>query len=224
MKTKLILSAALAVFALDLAAMAQSTVAINGAPTGTTRSDTYEWGAGFGFYVPAGVGTTINSLGFWDQNGTGLDASHIVALYQYSGSGSAYNLLDSVTVQAGTVDPLVDGYRWVNIGNLALPDNGQGGNYYVVLASQGGDTWTSMSGQTLNPAIGTFSSGALIDNNSGEDLSPTPPSSFAYVDGGNSGYGGADVGFITSVPEPAALALLSGGLMTLLALRFKGKR
>jgi len=112
MKIKLILSTAMAVFALDLAATAQSTLAINGAPTGATRSDTYEWGAGFGFYVPAGVGTTINSLGFWDASGTGLDSSHIVALYQYSGSGSAYNLLDSVTVQAGTVDPLSLGQHW----------------------------------------------------------------------------------------------------------------
>jgi hypothetical protein len=226
MKIKYVLSAAVAVFAFNLAAMAQSTVAISGTPTGTTRSDNYEWGAGWGFSAPAGTGTTINALGFWDATGTGLDTSHIVALYEYSGSGSSYNLLDDVTVQAGAADPLVDGYRWVSIPTLALPDNGQGGNYYIVLATQGGgDTWTSMSGQTINPAIGTFSSGALIDNNNpyGYDLSVSVPNSLTYVDGSNAGYGGGNVGFITSVPEPATFALLGGGLM-LGALRLKGKR
>jgi hypothetical protein len=208
-------------FALNMAAMAQSQAGIEGAPTGTTRNDSYEWGAGFGFYTPSGVGTTINALGFWDQSGTGLQEAHTVALYQYSGSGSSYNLMDSVTVQAGTVDPLIDGYRWVSIGNLALPDIGQGGNYYIILASQGGDTWTTMSGQTLNPAIGTFSSGALIDNDSGEDLSPTPPSSFASVDGLNSGYGGGNLAYLAAVPEPATFSLLGGGFMLFMAARRK---
>lgn len=223
MRIKHLLSVGVGVFALNVVAMAQSNLAIEGAPTGATRNDTYEWGAGFGFYVPSG-GTTINSLGFWDENGTGLLADHIVALYQYSGSGSSYNLLASATVQAGTVDPLVDGYRWVNIGDLALPNNGQGGNYYVILASQGGDTWTTLSGQTLNPAIGTFSSGALIDNNSGQDLSPIPPSSFAYVDGLNNGYGGANLAFIAPVPEPGAWALAGGGIVVFTAARRRSNR
>ena len=226
MKLNQLLSAAVAVFTLNVASMAQSYVAIVGSPTGTTRNDNYEWGAGFGFYAPAGIGTTVNALGFWDSTGTGLNSSHIVALYQYSGSGSSYNLLTDVTVQAGTVDPLIDGYRWASIPTLSLPDNGQGGNYYIVLATQGGgDTWTSMAGQTIDPAIGTFSSGALIDNNNGDgyDLSQLVPGFLNYVDGGNSGYGGANVGYISSVPEPATCGLLGGGLMMLVALRF-GKR
>jgi hypothetical protein len=213
--------AAVAVFSLNLAAMAQTNLAVVGTPTGTIRNDTYEWGAGFGFYAPAGAGTTINALGFWDQTGTGLAANHIVALYGYSGSGSSYNLLTSVTVQAGTVDPLIDGYRWVSIPTLSLPDNGQGGNYYAIFASQGGDNWTTMSGQTLNPEIGTFSSGALVDNNSGEDISPTPPNTLASVDGGNNGYGGANLGFFQPVPEPSVCAMLGSSVGILLALRHK---
>ena len=196
MKIKDLLSVGVAVFALNLAAMAQTEMAIVGAPTGTIRNDSYGWGAGFGFYVPSGGSTTVNALGFWDESGTGLQENHIVALYQYAGSGSAYNLMTSVTIPAGTVAPLIDGYRWVSIPALNLPDNGQNGNYYIIIASEGDDDWTTMSGQTLNPAIGTFSSGALIDDSSGENLSPTPPKYFASVDGNNSGYGGGNVGFI----------------------------
>ena len=163
MKLEGLLSVGAAVFTIGLAAMAQTNVAIVGAPTGAIRNDSYQWGAGFGFYVPSGAGATVNALGFWDESETGLQESHIVALYQYAGSGSAYNLMAWVTVPAGTVAPLIGGYRWVGIPSLNLPDNGQDGNYYIILASQGEDDWTTMSGQTLNSAIGTFSSGSLVD-------------------------------------------------------------
>jgi hypothetical protein len=209
---------------LNLAVSAQTNLLMVGDPPGTTRSDDYQWGAGFGFYAPSGTGTTINALGFWDQGGDGLSANHVVALYQYSGSGSSYNLLTDVTVQSGTVDSLIGGYRWVDIPTLSLPDNGQGGNYYIVFATQGGgDAWTDLSGQTLNPVIGTFGGNALISsaNTDGYDLSQSVPGFLANYDSVSGAYGGANLAFIQPVPEPATCALLGGGLIMLLRLRRK---
>src|SRR6267154_2625228 len=95
MKIRQLVFTAIAAFALNQGANAQNTIAV-GVPAGTTRNDTYI-GAGFEFYAPAG-GTTINALGFWDANGTGLLTAHTVSIFKYSGSGSAYNLLVTATI------------------------------------------------------------------------------------------------------------------------------
>lgn len=220
--------AAATVFALGTAAMAQETIAMNGAPPGTSRTDAYAWGAGFGFYVPAGVGTTINALGFWDPTGDGLQNNTLVALYQYSGSGNAYNLMTYATIPADSPQLNYDGYDWVSIPMTFLPDNGQGGDYYDIFAAPlGGDVWTTMNtgNPTLNSAIGTFAGGALVDNNSGENISPIPPGSLSYVDGDNGvGFGGPNLGyFATPVPEPGVCAVLGSGLATLLVVRRKNQ-
>jgi len=225
MKIKYLLSAAVAVFAINLVAMAQDEIGV-GIPGGTLRNDDYQWGAGFGFYTPSGTGSTINALGFWDQNGTGLLAAHTVDLYGFNGNN--YSLLASATVQAGSVDPLIDGYRWVSIPTLSLPDIGQNADYYVILASQGGgDNWTDWtSGLTMNPAIGTVTgNGALIGDNSGQNLGDSPVNlGVGAGQGVPNPYGGANLAFLQSVPEPAAFALLGVGMMMLVGLRGNKKQ
>ena len=168
MKIKQLVFAAVAAFALNHSADAQNIIGV-GEPAGTTRNDTYI-AAGFEFYAPAG-GTTINAMGFWDQNGDGLLKAHTVSLFKYdptlSGApyfGSGYDLVKTVTVPAGTVAPLVNGYRWVGFPTLAIPNNGQGGGYYAILATEVQDTWANTIGTApyLNPSIGTVSGQGLL--------------------------------------------------------------
>lgn len=188
--------------AVGLAAPAAAVAAITsgvGIPTGPTRSDAYPY-AGFGFFAPSGVGTTVNRLGYWDQNGDGLQTPHTVALFSYAGSAAYYNEVISVTIPAGTAAPLENGYRWVTIPTLVLPDNGQNGNYYVVMASHGADLWTDGlgTGAPMNSSIGTLSTGAL-------NRIPDGPV-FTINGGGPLLYGGPNVGF-DPVPEPSGLLM-----------------
>ena len=126
-----------------------------------------------------------------------------------------------MTISSGTGNPLLGGYRWASIGNLILPDNGQNGGYYAILASHSSlDPWTDGIGGSpiLNPLIGTISGYGLIDELSGQTITQT---SANLVGNGNpaSVYGGANLGFIQPVPEPGVCALLGGGVLMLLASR-----
>lgn len=206
MKIKYLVVAAVAAFALYQSASAQNTIGV-GVPTGTTRNDTYI-AAGFEFYAPGG-GTTINALGFWDANGTGLLVAHTVSIFSYDNAfnPSGYALVATATIPAGTVAPLINGYRWVGIPTLNLPNNGQGGGYYAVLATQDQDTWANTIGSApyMNPSIGTVSGQALLD--------PAQPytvlSSQAIINGTgnpNDGYGGANLGFLNPQPPTQSAA------------------
>lgn len=200
MKIKLSAFAAIAAFAFTIGASAQDIIGV-GVPTGGTRNDSYPC-AGWGFSAPAGGSTTVNALGFWDATGSGLQTSHIVALYAYNGSG--YNLLASVNVPAGTVAPLISGYRWVGIPTVTLPDIGQGGNYYLCVATQGNDTWTTGIGGSpvLNSFFGTISEGA---GDGGQAAgSSTLTSTFGNGSPGDGCYGGPNLGYFTPslIPPP----------------------
>ena len=209
MKIKPLVFAAVVAFALNHGANAQNIIGV-GVPAGATRNDTYI-AAGFEFYAPHTSGTTINALGFWDANGTGLLAAHTVSIFKYSGSGSTYNLLISATIPAGTVAPLINGYRWVGIPTTVLPDNGQGGGYYAILANQAQDTWASSIGSApyLNPSIGTISGFGRI--NGGQTYSVLSSTLPIAGDGNpNDGYGGANLAFLTPKPstQPPATPIL----------------
>lgn len=203
MKIRTLVFAATAALALHQGASAQNIIGVT-APTGTTRSDTYS-GAGYEFYAPSGSGTTINALGFWDQNGTGLLAAHRVSLYQYNGAN--YTLIATVIVPPGTSSPLINGYRWVGIPSLALPDNGQGGGYYAILAEQNVDAWTDGSGggaPVMNSAIGTISGHGLT---SGASNLAVPVRNITG-DGNPAGvYGGANLAFLTNTLPASAGAI-----------------
>ena len=53
----------------------------------------------------------VNWLGYYDQNGDGLANSHLVTLWDNSTQG----IIATALVPAGTVAPLVNGYRWAQL-------------------------------------------------------------------------------------------------------------
>lgn len=193
-----------AIVALHYDASAQNIIGV-GVPTGSTRNDTYV-AAGFEFYAPSG-GTTINALGFWDQNGTGLMVPHTVSIFQYDPgfNPSGYSRVVTATIPAGTDAPLINGYRWVAIPTTALPNIGQGGGYYAILANQSQDSWANSIGTApyLNPAIGTVSGQGLI--NSGAPYTVlSNPLIISGTGNPNDGFGGPNLGYITN-QLPAAV-------------------
>ena len=89
-------------------------------------------------------------LGAFDATGNaGLNANELVGLYNSSGT-----LLSSATVLAGTADPLVDGFRWVNISPVTLT---AGQTYVADLAPDALDAWAytnlGQHGSLFSPSI-----------------------------------------------------------------------
>ena len=212
MKIKQLVFAATAALALINGASAQNIIGVT-APTGATRSNTYP-AAGYEFYAPSGTGTTINALGFWDQSGTGLLAAHQVSLFHYNGAN--YSLMATVTVPPGTNAPLINGYRWVGIPTLALPDNGQGGGYYAILAAQNVDAWTDGSGggaPVMDSAIGTISGHGLFDSGLGQSIT-APVVQIVGNGDPSSVYGGANLGFLTNTLPASSGAITWGATGT----------
>lgn len=159
-----------------------------GEPTATTRTDTYG-AAGWGFYTPIS-GTIVNRLGYWDQGGDGLAVSHEVMIVKYlPGPPPSYTKVVRVTIPAGTAARLENGYRWVNIPELVLPNIGQGADFYGIVASHGTDPWPNGMGngfpitRVLGTRQNTFTNGggAMTDTNSVASVGV--------------GYGGANFGY-----------------------------
>lgn len=77
-------------------------------------------------FTVSGSGIVVYSLGVFDYQGNGLDASHVVALF----NGTTPVTGGSVTVPQGTVAPLQDGFRfWPLAAPVTLP----AGSYTVVV-------------------------------------------------------------------------------------------
>ncbi|MES2660957.1 MAG: hypothetical protein V4689_20190 [Verrucomicrobiota bacterium] len=159
-----------------------------GEPTGSTRTDVYG-AAGWGFYPPIS-GTIVNRLGYWDQGGDGLAISHEVMIVKYlPGPPASYTKVVRVTIPAGIAGRLENGYRWVSIPEIVLPNIGQGADFYGIVASHGTDAWVNGvgNGYPLTRILGTKQNtftnggGTMTDTNSVASL--------------GSGYGGANFGY-----------------------------
>jgi hypothetical protein len=150
---------------------------------------------GFDFTVHAPI--TVTELGIFDDSQNGLAESHAVGLWNSSGQ-----LLASATVAAGTVDPLVNQFRYVPISPVDL----QAGQDYFL-----GALFTSVTDALLFPGTPTgfaiapeATFGESRFHNGGTLTFPT-----SSVDGGP-GYFGPNLIFAT--PEPSTLALLGLGI------------
>jgi hypothetical protein len=77
-----------------------------------------------GWEFTANSAITVTNLGLWDDNGDGNDIAHPIGLWELS-SGT---LLASGTISAGASDPLIDGFRYVDVTDVVLT----AGVHYVV--------------------------------------------------------------------------------------------
>ena len=105
------------------------TIALSFTPSGTTvfggaGSDTFGWG--FSLSSPL----VVTQLGVWDQNGDGLGQSHLVTIWDSTGTQVAQG-----TVPSGT-GPETNSFRYVSIGPVLLAaGNYTIGAFYVALGS-----------------------------------------------------------------------------------------
>lgn len=145
---------------------------------------------------------TITALGFYDQGGDGLTDSHQVAIWTSAGA-----LQGSVTVPAGTVGTLDNGFRFAPASfSLAAGD-------YVVAGDKpsGSDLHlgTVLAGNTtLAPGI------TYLQNRYGFDggAFSFPAQTFG---GQERGYFGGNFQFDAAVPEPATWSFLLIGAIAM---------
>jgi len=149
--------------------------------------------------------------------------SHVVSLWDNSAGNT---LLATVTVPAGTVAPLVDGFRWVQLpSTVNLTYN----NYYIIDAQVDNvDTWgdlitgdpqVSFSGQYANLDSGYEFSRA---GRYGNIVDGAPPN---QAGGSDAIYPAANMGFnVVPAPEPSTLALLGIGAGMLLGIARKRQK
>jgi hypothetical protein len=119
-------------------------------PSGTTifggaGSDTFGWG--FSLSSPL----LVTQLGVWDENGDGLGQSHLVTVWDSTGSPVA-----QVTVPSGT-GPETNGFRYVSIGSLTLA----AGNYTIgAFYNAFGSDVASASASAISTAPGVTYAGS----------------------------------------------------------------
>ena len=111
---------------------------------------------GWSFTVGA-QNITVSALGFFDQDGDGLNTAHEVAIWTTAGS-----LLGSETVQSGTASNLVNGFRFEPLGSALVLLAGQS---YVVgshITLSSSDVFWAGTTATYAPEI-TYGTGRDID-------------------------------------------------------------
>ncbi len=152
----------------------------------------------------------VNWLGYYDQNGDGLANSHLVTLWDNSTQG----IIATALVPAGTVAPLVNGYRWVHLGSTV---NLNYGSYYVIAAQTDGvDLWGDLiannspdngnNGQiTWEPQYVQLGPGWEFSRAGRYDFAGNYPSEPPNQVGSDAIYPVANLGYNLAVPEPAIL-------------------
>ncbi len=159
---------------------------------------------GYWFYVrPEATNVTVTQLGYIDTGADGLTQAHPIGFWSDGGT-----LLTSTSVPAGTVAPLVDGFRYVPITPIALaPDT----RYWVGAQVFTDETYLNQGSQasaapfiTVNAGTTFFRNGAGLNfpGGAGSSNGSSAVANFQYV-----------------VPEPASLTLLGVASATLLLRR-----
>lgn len=143
----------------------------------------------------------MTALAVFDAGSDGLNVSHAVGIWDASG-----NLLASTTVPAGTVAPIMGGYRYESISGLALT----AGDVYYVGSVNGvdNDGWLQdPSVLTAAPEITYLS--RRYEVSGGGLVFPDLAGS------GTTGYFGGNFLFAsgTATPEPGTLLMLGSGLL-----------
>jgi hypothetical protein len=171
---------------------------LSGSPSVDTNGP---WTLGFEF--KANAATSVEKLGFYDDNGDGLTESHFVGIWDLSG-----NLLTSATVSP--TDPLVDSFRYTSISPLKLT----AGTNYVIGAMTGWEKY-SWGWSVTTPAEITFVTDRFDLNYNGTGIVDFPESSAGRT---ATGAGWLGPNFII-VPEPGSFVLLGMGAAVLIGCR-----
>jgi hypothetical protein len=179
--------------------------------------------AGGIFLTTYSLWPNVNYLGYYDKDGDGLANSHEVSLWYTGGQGgSTASEVARVTVPAGTVAPLLNGYRWVQLPSTV--GLWYGSWYTIAAQTDGVDTWGDLiSGSQvgwntdyIGSNDGSWSRAARYDSAASW---PNPP---ANQVGSDAIYPVANLAFdLPIIPEPASLGLLGLGLAVMFGLRRK---
>jgi PEP-CTERM motif len=169
--------------------------AVNGTAATTTR--------GYAFNVTlAGIWAT--HLSIWDLGGDGLAQSHDVGLWDPIG-----NLIASANVPTGTAAPILNGFRFVDIPDVALPV----GSGYTVGALLLNGSADGQARDLVNPAAApgiSIVGGRFINNGVASLTRPTTPLSNGLVGGSLL----VDT-LAAPVPEPGSIGLIGLGVAAL---------
>jgi len=149
---------------------------------------------------------TVTHLGLYDHGNGGFDIDYPIGLWRLSDS----TLLTSGTLHAGTVDPLLDGFRYVDVPDASLA----AGNSYVIAFFTGNPGVTDPI--LYDPALVTWSTDpAITFVTTRYDVSHTslvmPPNTLAsWLCFGPNFQFTAESVIPPAVPAPAAILL--GGI------------
>src|SRR5437899_4330644 len=159
----------------------------------------------------------VNWLGYYDENGDGLANSHVVTLWDNSTQG----IIATAVVPAGTVAPLVNGYRWAPLSSTLTLNYG---SYYVIGAQTDGvDPWGDLiannspdngnNGQiTWNSQYVQLGSGWEFTRAGRYDFASNYPAEPPNQSGSDGIYPVANLGYNLVVPEPATASLFVVGV------------
>lgn len=179
----------------------------------TLSQNTFAGTVGGIFLTSTSTSSEVNYLGYADPTGAPLAVSHLVTLWD----NSTGNVIASATVAAGTTDPLIDGYRWVQLtSTVTLNPN----SYYVIGAQVDGvhDLWGDLisnsspdngnNGQiTWNSQYVQATPGYEFSRAGRYDSAANYPNELANQTSlSDSIYPAANLGFDV-VPEPGTLSL-----------------
>ena len=149
-------------------------------------------------FTVGGADIVINSLGFYDYLQNGLSSSHLVGVFDSRG-----RLVISTTISAGTGNQLNYGFRWQGIANTVL----SGGSTYSLISQGNGDPHNMVPGLVLNPKVTSMEGGYVGGTIFDPTLITTSRDNIIWTGNFNI--------LDTQVPEPASLALLGLGLISL---------
>jgi hypothetical protein len=138
---------------------------------------------------------TVQYLGYFDANGDGLAESHDIGLWDPTGT-----MLAHATVDAGTGDLYIDGFRLVPVDPFTLFV----GRDYRVLGTDPNQIDRILFDPAMSSADGiTYTGGAFCQGAPLQDA----------CGGGPNGFFGANFAGVTTTPEPASVTLLATGLV-----------
>lgn len=188
------------------------------AGVGTTLEERNNFTGSVGYKITTGDNRmSVSALGFFDHNRDGLASSHQVGIWDATGS----TMLATVTVAAGTVDPLYEFFRYHD---LPTPLTLEANTSYLIAAevTSGGDIWynNSVSGDfnpSLDPTYAGFSVdafGQFFPSSFAAPTSVTPASQYFLA---------ANV-LATIIPEPLSLSMLGMGGAVVIAFALRRRR